>query len=45
LKRLIMQNTPTPLIASKLKRSLVSVRGFVQRNGLLLRPTNRSPAG
>jgi serine/threonine-protein kinase RIO1 len=44
LKKLIMQNTPTPLIASKLKRSLVSVRGYVQRNGLSLRPTNRNPS-
>lgn len=44
LKKLITQNTPTPLIASKLKRSLVSVRGYVQRNGLSLRPVNRSPA-
>lgn len=44
LKKLITQNTPTPLIASKLNRSLVSVRGYVQRNGLSLRPTNRSPS-
>lgn len=44
LKKLISQNTPTPLIASKLKRSLVSIRGYVQRNGLSLRPVNRSPA-
>lgn len=39
-----MQNTPTPLIASKLNRSPTSIRGYAQRNGLLLRPTNRSPA-
>jgi molecular chaperone DnaK (HSP70) len=44
LKKLITQNTPTPLIASKLNRSLTSVRGYVQRNGLSLRPINRSPA-
>lgn len=44
LKKLIMQNTPTPLIAAKLNRSVTSVRGYVQRHGLSLRPTNRSPA-
>jgi serine/threonine-protein kinase RIO1 len=42
LKTLITQSTPTPLIASKLNRPLVSVRGYVQRHRLSLRPTNRS---
>ena len=43
LKILIKENTPTRLIAMKLKRSEISVRGKVQREGLSLRPTNRSP--
>ena len=43
LKTLIKENTPTRLIAMKLKRSEISVRGKVQRDGLSLRPTNRSP--
>jgi hypothetical protein len=43
LKTLIKENTPTRLIALKLKRSEISVRGKVQREGLSLRPTNRSP--
>lgn len=43
LKTLIKENTPTRLIALKLKRSEISVRGKAQREGLSLRPTNRSP--
>jgi hypothetical protein len=43
LKTFIKQNTPTRLIAMKLERSEISVRGKVQREGLSLRPTNRSP--
>jgi hypothetical protein len=43
LKTFIKENTPTRLIAMKLKRSEISVRGKVQREGLSLRPTNRSP--
>jgi hypothetical protein len=43
LKIFIKENTPTRLIAMKLKRSEISVRGKVQREGLSLRPTNRSP--
>lgn len=44
LKVLIKQNTPTPLIASKLDRSVGSVRNKVNELGLSLKPTNRSPA-
>jgi hypothetical protein len=43
LKTFIKENTPTRLIAMKLKRSEIWVRGKVQREGLSLRPTNRSP--
>jgi hypothetical protein len=43
LKTFIKENTPTRLIAMKLKRSEISVRGKVHREGLSLRPTNRSP--
>lgn len=44
LKILIKQNTPTPLLASKLDRSVGSVRNKVSELGLSLKPTNRSPA-
>jgi len=44
MKVLIKQNTPTPLIASKLDRSVGSVRNKVNELGLSLKPTNRSPA-
>jgi hypothetical protein len=44
LKVLIKQNTPTPLIASKLDRSVASIRNKVNELGLSLKPTNRSPA-
>jgi hypothetical protein len=37
LKTLIKENTPTRLIAMKIKRSEISVRGKVQRAGLSLR--------
>ena len=43
MKTLIRQNTPTRLIAMKLKRSEPSVRYKAQSEGLSLRPTNRSP--
>ena len=44
LKVLIKQNTPTPLIASKLDRSVASIRNKVNELGLSLKPTNKSPA-
>lgn len=43
LKTLIKENTPTRLIAMKLKRTQASVRWKVHGEGLSLRPTNRSP--
>ena len=43
LKTLIKQNTPTRLIAMKLKRTEASVRWKVHGEKLSLRPTNRSP--
>ena len=43
LKTFIKQNTPTRLIAMKLKRTEASVRWKVHGEGLSLRPTNRSP--
>jgi len=45
LKTLIKQNTPTRVIGLKLKRTEGAVRQHVQRLGLSLRPTNRSPYG
>lgn len=42
-KTLIKQNTPTPLIASKLNRSVASVTSKAQREVWSLAPTNRSP--
>jgi hypothetical protein len=43
LKTLIKENTPTRLIAIKLKRTEAAVRYKVHSEGLSLRPTNRSP--
>jgi hypothetical protein len=43
LKTLIKQNTPTRLIAVKLKRTEAAVRWKVHDEGLSLKPTNRSP--
>jgi hypothetical protein len=43
LKTLIKQNTPTRLVALKLKRTEAAVRYKVHSEGLSLRPTNRSP--
>lgn len=44
LKTLVTQNTPTPLIASKLGRSEDSVRSKAQAEGISLAPVNRIPA-
>jgi hypothetical protein len=43
LKLLVKQNTPTRLIAMKLKRSVTSVYAKAGREGISLAPTNRSP--
>lgn len=43
LKTFIKENTPTRLIAMKLKRTEASIRWKVHGEGLSLKPTNRSP--
>jgi hypothetical protein len=43
LKTLVKQNTPTRLIAMKLKRSVASVYNKVSTAGISLAPANRSP--
>ena len=43
LKQLARDNTPTGVISLKLGRSPTAVRGKAQREGISLRPTNRSP--
>jgi len=43
LKNLQKQNTPTPLIAHKLWRSVSSIRNKASKEGISLKPTNKSP--
>lgn len=43
MKMMVKQNTPTGIIAMKLKRSVTSVYGKAAREGISLAPTNRSP--
>jgi hypothetical protein len=43
LRSLAKQNTPTRVIGLKLGRTEISVRGKAQREGISLRPANRSP--
>lgn len=43
LRRLARENTPTRVIGLKLGRTEISVRGKAQREGISLRPANRSP--
>ena len=43
LRQLARQNTPTRVIGLKLGRSEIAVRGKAQREGISLKPTNRSP--
>ncbi|WP_441277774.1 hypothetical protein AB7783_12235 [Tardiphaga sp. 172_B4_N1_3] len=43
MKTLVKQNTPTRLIAMKLKRAVISIYGKAAREGVSLPPTNRSP--
>lgn len=42
-KKLVSQNTPTPLIAHKMGRTENSVRLFASNNDISLKPTNKSP--
>jgi hypothetical protein len=43
LKSLAKQNTPTGVISVKLQRPIAAIRSKAQREGISLRPTNRSP--
>jgi hypothetical protein len=43
LKALARYNTPTGVISLKLRRPPAAVRSKAQREGIALRPTNRSP--
>ena len=43
LKQLATQNTPTGVISLKLKRPPAAIRSKAQREGISLRPVNRSP--
>jgi hypothetical protein len=43
LRKLARGNTPTGVISLKLGRTQVAVRGKAQREGISLRPANRSP--
>jgi hypothetical protein len=43
LKSLAKQNTPTGVISVKLRRPPAATRSKAQREGVPLRPTNRSP--
>ncbi len=43
MKQLVKLNTPTRLIAMKLKRTVTSVYGKAAREGISLAPTNKSP--
>ena len=45
LRKLARGNTPTRVIGLKLGRTATSVRGKAQREGISLRPANRSPYG
>ena len=43
LRSLAKQNTPTGVISLKLRRPEGAIRSKAQREGISLRPTNRSP--
>jgi hypothetical protein len=43
LRQLARENTPTGVISLKLGRTPTAVRGKAQREGISLKPTNRSP--
>jgi hypothetical protein len=45
MKKLVKQNTPTPLIGYKLGRSPASVQSKASEIGVSLKPTNKSPYG
>lgn len=43
LKKLARSNTPTGVLSVKLRRPLAAIRSKAQREGISLRPSNRSP--
>jgi hypothetical protein len=43
LRALAKQNTPTGVLSVKLQRPVAAIRGKAQREGISLKPTNRSP--
>jgi hypothetical protein len=43
LKQLAKENTPTGVISLKMGRTPTAIRGKAQREGISLRPSNRSP--
>ena len=43
LRRLAKDNTPTGVLSLKLQRPESAIRSKAQREGISLRPTNRSP--
>jgi hypothetical protein len=43
LKSLARKNTPTGVLSLKLQRPLAAIRSKAQREGISLKPTNRSP--
>ena len=43
LKQLARQNTPTGVISLKMGRTPTAIRGKAQREGISLKPANRSP--
>lgn len=45
MKKLVKQNTPTPLIAYKLGRSPSAVQSKASEIDVSLKPTNKSPYG
>lgn len=45
LKKLVKENTPTPVMAIKLNRAESSIRSKARAEGLSLKPVNRSPYG
>jgi hypothetical protein len=45
LRALVKSNTPTPLMANKLARTVHATRAKARELGISLKPTNRSPYG
>ena len=43
LRQLARGNTPTGVISLKLSRTPIAIRGKAQREGISLKPANRSP--